>query len=340
VGKRIVYILVNSDYGGATQHVFDLIDFFSSGNDVTLIAPKTNVRCDLSNNYKHLDIAKSKVTISNINTIKNSVVGADIVHIHGRGALANMVCSGRIKADKILYTPHGIHESKGVKRAFERLLYNKAASIIDKIIFVSNSEKKVFNENISNHFNSVVIYNGLRDQCGIYEKKKKVGNKVLTVSRFHYQKNIARIIDIAVLNPDYEFDIVGDGPDYQTIERQLNDQGVKNVVLHGYQSDVKKFYENASIYLSTSRWEGLPLAVIDALRYRLPVILTKVAGHCEMIDSNNINGIFFDENKDVRFLLKKILNKYSYYSCNSRAMYELNFTYNKMIEQYKNIYSA
>lgn len=104
-------------------------------------------------------------------------------------------------------------------------------------------------------------------------KRKK---QVLCVGRLEYQKNIPELIDIwAEIEhdfPDWMLKIVGEGSERNLIEDKVKNYGLKNVELTGRVSDVSHFYSESQILVMTSRFEGLPLALIEGLFFALPEI--------------------------------------------------------------------
>ena len=105
-----------------------------------------------------------------------------------------------------------------------------------------------------------------------YESKHCVA-----LGRFVYQKDYPRMIAIwkkvSERHPDWILDIFGDGEDRPTIEKRIKEAQLDNkIVLHGNTQEVTKAYTSGSIYLMTSRMEGLPLVLIEAMTCGLPIV--------------------------------------------------------------------
>lgn len=78
--------------------------------------------------------------------------------------------------------------------------------------------------------------------------------------------------------------IVGDGPPIATLRQFAAQEGVDDMVtLLGARHDVPDLLKHADIYVNCSLWEGLPLAIIEALMNGLPVVATNVAGNRELV---------------------------------------------------------
>ena len=100
------------------------------------------------------------------------------------------------------------------------------------------------------------------------------------LTRLHPQKDLDRFLNIAKMN-GYTFVIAGDGPEYLHLIERISLEKIFNVSLIGYVSDKQSFFENIRLYLSTSKWEGLPYSVLEALSYKKPIVLSKVTGHTD-----------------------------------------------------------
>ena len=84
-------------------------------------------------------------------------------------------------------------------------------------------------------------------------------------------------------------DIVGDGPYRETLEAMVKELGIsESVVFHGQKSknQLPAYYSGADVFLFPSRKEGMPNAVLEAMSYGLPIIMTPCQGSDELIDGN------------------------------------------------------
>ena len=99
-------------------------------------------------------------------------------------------------------------------------------------------------------------------------------------------------------------------------------------------------WKNADLYLSTSRFEGLPYALIEAASVGLPIVATDVVGNNEVV-LHDYNGLVFKTEQEAVDAIKKLsinadlLNRYS---INSRELYLKTFTMEKMISSIVDTY--
>ena len=100
----------------------------------------------------------------------------------------------------------------------------------------------------------------------------------------------------------------------------------------------------SDVYLSTSRWEGLPYSLIEASMMGLPIVATNVVGNNEVVQ-NGFNGKLFDSGDlktAVNDILEICLNKNlsESYGVNAKKFYKSNFSVDKMITQMHQIYAS
>ena len=106
--------------------------------------------------------------------------------------------------------------------------------------------------------------------------KSAKSKTILAVGRLHEQKGFDLLLQawkpIEKTYSDWSLRIVGEGPKRAELEAQIESQGLKRVVLASATNNVLDEYEAASIFVLSSRYEGLPLALIEAMWCGLPCI--------------------------------------------------------------------
>ena len=99
---------------------------------------------------------------------------------------------------------------------------------------------------------------------------------VLAIGRYDYQKGFDTLLNIwgrlDGLSTEWTLDIVGDGPLRETLERKVTELKLRNVQLLHPTSDIQSMYLQASIVVMTSHYEGLPMVLIEAQSYGLPIV--------------------------------------------------------------------
>ncbi len=171
----------------------------------------------------------------------------------------------------------------------------------DKIICVSNS--------VRNHLRTThrippgrlaVIPNGidiekLRVPISKTDARRKFrlpeqARVVASAGRLDYQKGYDLLIHTVLILikrfPELVFCIAGDGPDNENLAEQARGMGLQNIIRFlGQVNNVPELLQAADFYVQPSRWEGHPLALIEAMAVGLPVVATDVPGNRDAIIS-------------------------------------------------------
>lgn len=151
-------------------------------------------------------------------------------------------------------------------------------------------------------FPTKVIYNPLTLKPG--EKAKGTSKKFLAVGRFsHYHKGFDLLIEafhiFAERNREWTLDIVGEGPE-ESIYRQLIKRYKleDRITIHPFTNHIQQYYSDAQVYVLSSRWEGMPLVLMEAMSHGLPIISSdlpvsqEIMGDFGMYFSNgDVNGM-------------------------------------------------
>ncbi len=214
------------------------------------------------------------------------------------------------------------HGRKNFLNLYKDLDESKAELILNGIEDFTELEKKYI-ESIEGNtqkakysFCCVGTINTRKGQGIIIEALKKVDKKVL---------------------PLLHFTFVGDGAERGNLENKVKELNLsENVSFVGAvdNKEVFKYLLEANIYILMSLNEGLPISIIEAMRSKLPVISTRIAGIPELV--NETNGIVIEP--DANQLLD-ILNNIESYDWkflgeNSRKRFEKEFTFERMKKQY------
>ncbi len=92
---------------------------------------------------------------------------------------------------------------------------------------------------------------------------------------------------------DVKFVICGRGPFLNKVQQYVHEMGLqKNVALLGYvpRATLLKTYQNATVHVIPSHYEGLPTVLLEAMSCGLPVVATDIGGNNEVI-SSEVNGL-------------------------------------------------
>lgn len=104
---------------------------------------------------------------------------------------------------------------------------------------------------------------------------------LISVGRFApakgYEDLVLAFSMLVTSYPDIVLLLVGDGPLFGEIHNLVSKSGLeKNVFLLGKRNDVPSLLAASDLYVSSSHWEGLPLAILEAMMAGLPIVATGV----------------------------------------------------------------
>jgi len=134
-----------------------------------------------------------------------------------------------------------------------------------------------------------VIYNGI-DTDRFHPAAPAGLGPIVTIGRVVEQKNHGLFLEaaaqLAPLVPEARFVIVGEGGLRPMLEARAQSLGIAaRVTFAGERRDVETILRTASLFWLTSRWEGLPNVVLEAMASGVPTIATDVGGTRELVRS-------------------------------------------------------
>lgn len=161
-------------------------------------------------------------------------------------------------------------------KASRRLARKLAARFADDVITLTERDKQLWLTNTTCKANITAIPNPVTIDLPteISSHKEKL---FLAVGRLTYQKGFDLLLQawaqVAPLHPDLRLRIVGDGEDKTMLEqlrKQLNIEASTELVPKT--NNIAAHYQDAAFFVMSSRFEGLPLVLIEAQAYGLPIV--------------------------------------------------------------------
>ena len=350
---KVLQVLLPVGMGGV-ESIADMLDRFLRNNNISShvaigqsfieqYIKQFNIKDE---DKAHLIPIPDSNLIQTICGIKRIVkeIHPDIIQTHARREC--VFCCLVARHTIIVRTQH-MQEKPSLKvSAFEKKLLEKKVTswiatshtlekkYLDKLAYIDN--KKVS-----------VIYNGVDDlfENSISNKKKSLSFCV--ISRLTRQKGIDILIsEINKLPRDVKekihVDIWGEGPELEKIKRLIIQDDLSNIVAYkGKTSNPRAIFGQYSALLMPSRYEGLPLTMLEAMSFKLPVAIHNV-GCCSEFIRNNTNGWIIDDDftwkKFFYSFIKMHDDEYQKISDNARKTFLEKFDKNKMCANYYKLY--
>jgi glycosyltransferase involved in cell wall biosynthesis len=168
-----------------------------------------------------------------------------------------------------------------------------------------------------------------------------------TIAVFRFQKRLDLWMEIAkeILNdlPNAHFIIVGDGPLKSLLIQKRKELGLEERIhFAGLQTEVRPYIAAFDIYMMSSIFEGLPIALLETMSSGCPVITTDAGGVKEVI-TQEVNGLLCDVDeperlKDFAIQLANSAEKRKKLAAEGRRRIEQSFSMHTMVMQLERLY--
>jgi len=357
---KVVHI-VEAFAGGIYTYFRDLADFFGSEQiskeiETTIIYSgkrkeiiPENIKKEFPKNIRIIEvdmvreISPFKDLCSSLRLRKHlKELSPDIIHLHSSksgilGRFANFLLLFNKK--KVFYTPQGYSFLREDVSLYTRKIYKlfekySQCLLGGTTIACGDTEYEIAQK----MGKSLLVRNGI-NLTKLEKHYKEHKNQKLTigiVGRITYQKNPVLFNEIALRFPQYDFVWIGDGEQKKLLT-------AKNIRITGWLSDQDTIFKKLNqldVYLQTSLWEGLPLAILEAMAFRKPIVATNVIGNKDTVVHKE-NGFIFNEKEELDEFFKQIeseairlkMGENSYQRCKKDFNAKINFA--KLLKIYK-----
>ena len=215
-------------------------------------------------------------------TIKN--IEPHVVHLHSsKAGILGRLALRSFRNITSFYTPHGYaflrKDISFLKRSFYQLLEHKFAQYTSTTTIACGDTELTYAKSFEE--NPLLIRNGIRVDL-ISKTSQKSNDRLTTIGtlgRISYQKNPTLFNDYALNSPDLKFLWIGDGD----LRAQLTSQNIEVTGWFTNRNEALPYLHDLDVYLQVSLWEGLPIAVIEAMALGLPVIASDVIGNNDLV---------------------------------------------------------
>lgn len=359
---KIIQIISSLGNGGAEKLVVELSNELGLKNNVTIVSLKKVEDwmfppSQISSKVKLIELNKTKgfdfyVLHSLYSLLKKEQ--PQIVHIHLRLSLYYfLLLIPFFKKINFYFTIHATFDQ-------HQVLFNR----LEKLPFYRKVTNICLSETIYNEFNKAfpklnftTIENGvkamkptkLNDNVKEQVNSKRINgnNKVfLFVGRLSYSKNIPLMLDVfSDMSLNYStLIIIGSGPD--EIKKKVIDKSDKSkgrIVFLGARDNVADYMQHVDAIILTSRIEGLPLVVLEALSLGLPILSTPVGGLPDIIKigENGFLSNSHEKNEIVEMIkdfFKITKTKLEQISVNNKNLFSKQFSIKACSNKHENIY--
>lgn len=272
---------------GGLKVAVNLANELSDKYEVHLVSILATEECffDLKSNVKYKNLSSEKLSmqkhfLKSVSLLREYLKEHDIQIVFGVGMSMNGIgLASTIGLDTKFISCDHTNSIVDTDTAIKRVQRYVAAKFADKIITLTNTDRNNYISKYNIDSKKVdFIYNWI-NSIDIIEKYNVNSKKLITVGRFDKQKGYDCLSKVAVnvlsKYPDWQWDIYGSGDDSikEKLIEELKEGGViAQVNFMGNVKGIDNIYPNHGIYVMTSRYEGLPLVLLEAKQYGLPII--------------------------------------------------------------------
>lgn len=361
---RIVYVITRSDtMGGASVHLLDLASGAQkAGHEVIILVGGEGVFLKYAIE-RGIRVVSLKFLVREVSLIKDvlalfelrkhiKAISPDLVHLHSSkvGVLGRVVA--RFLNVPVVFTAHGWAFTEGVSsksRKVYKIVERIMARYASRIITVSDYDRNIaLSAGVGNDQLISTVHNGmpmLKEHTLV--RQDIASPKMIMVARFDEQKDQLCLVKALATLKDMQWglEFVGDGPSIIHVMNLVNELGLEErVQFSGACDDVPRRLVNSQLFLLITKWEGLPLTVLEAMRAGLPVIASDVGGVCEAVE-NERTGLLVGRNDTdkLAMAIRTMLGSAELRAAMGtagRVKFERNFRFDMMLEKTLSVYHA
>lgn len=165
----------------------------------------------------------------------------------------------------------------GYKIKFRSIARKLAARFCDRIITLTEKDKLLWQKGLANikaEINAIPNPSPYENVASFPKFRNKTA---IALGRLTYQKSFDLLVEawakVYKIHPDWSLQIIGSGEDELKLKEQVKLLGIeKSVQFISVTQNVVQYYEQASLYCMSSRFEGLPMVLLEAQAFGLPVV--------------------------------------------------------------------
>jgi len=312
-----------------------------AGGEVTCMPAKNNLSVLLRSNKVKTYIRQHQISLIHC-------------HLPWTGFMGRYLY--RVEGVPVIYTEHNKQERyHPITRFLNRITFNEQA----QVIAVSSDVKKSIQKNIRPKVKVSTILNGVNTQSFVKDldaakairKQLKIADSTVvigTIAVFRSQKRLKEWIQVFKKvhekHPDTHAVIVGDGLLRKEIEAEIAELNLQSCLsLAGLQPNVKPWLSAMDIFLMSSVFEGLPIALLEAMSMQCAIVTTDAGGIKEVI-RNGQDGLMVsvDSWKELSHCVDQLLHDpllIKKYGESARKRAEESFSLVEMVYQLENLYT-
>ena len=314
---KVLHLLQSNRFSGAENVVCQIVDMMRNHPEYEMVYCSADGPIREALQERNVTfVPMKKLSIRELRRVLKQEK-PDVIHAHDMGAsfFAALVCG---KTKLVSHIHNNAFDSRGVSP--KAVAYLLAARKAVRIFWVSSSACKGYRFQRLVKNKSVLLHNIIRVES-LYQRLALDTNTypydAVFLGRLTYPKNPQRLMQVfakvVAKKPDVKLAVIGQG-DLETETKALATQlGLdSNISFLGFQSNPLKILHDAKVMVMTSRWEGLPMCVLESLAVGTPIVSTPTDGTQERVEEGK-NGFLSDDDETLAERIVEILTDEALY---------------------------
>ena len=300
---KLLLVITRAEHGGAQSHVLELLRAFQPRAELALVvggeaflttaARALGVKVFVVPNLVHpIRPVQDLRAVLELRAVIRQFQ-PDLVHAHSTKAGLVARAAAALERTPAIFTAHGWAFADGINLQRQRvavLLERVAARYSAAVITVSKADELLaLKYRLGLGQRVMTIHNGVESAAPRATPEASAGIPVMVmVARFAEPKDHMLLLEaLSGVHQPWRLRFVGDGPCEAAVKQRVATLKLEDRVnFLGTRDDIPDLLADAQVFVLTSKSEGLPISIIEAMRAGLPVIASDVGGVSELVVSD------------------------------------------------------
>lgn len=325
-GAEMLVVNLNNEYvaKGHKSTVITLVDAVSVGNSAEMENTLHQRIIAGGGNHISLSLGTSRNPFSGWKKMRVLLqsLKPDVIHAHTARALLMLLANP--VAAPVLLTHHNS------KLSFPTYMFKLFDRVVAGYVAISKEAETIFARHVARSVTYIPNAASNSFTASAARKAPSPNKQVLSVGTISHQKHYDLLVEAAVVLKSQmppsdlpHFLIAGNGVDLGTMRDLVQERGVAdNVTFLGERSDIAALMAQSDLYLNCSRYEGMPVSLLEAMASGLPIVATRVAGNVELV-LHEQNGLLCEPDNPTALgkgVMRLLSDEPLYHSCSQAAV--------------------